>query len=457
MENVRYIYAITITILLFTIFESSRRKNNDLLSPLCIFAIMQFIMYVPSILFATEEYKQKFNDITLFPVFIFQILFIMSVLFGYSIRTIKIGNKRKAYITENSSYEIIPKLGFILLLYSLGIAAKIYTVIRSGGILTIIENPAVAYFALTSGSGYLEIMKYFAYISFMLIIFRASKTKSKFDLLIAFIMIVGYIFLDLIYSRRSITITVAIIIIFSVNYFYKGLKIRGFLKPKFVLLIVTVSILIVVLPNIRSSNFSESNIELSEISIRQGISDITSRFSMVGRDIFVYNYFNINNYWLGKSYLNLPVSFVPSRIWVGKPAVDEGVYLTNLMNGIQVSPNESFRSLPFKFSIPFTTQGLLYSNFGIFGIIIGGIILGYIYKSSYNKIKSKNKTVFSYILYRMVIFELGLTVLTLTNITIQLLIIKITSSFFNKITNRSKTYKLEDKGGNYDRDLQDYN
>lgn len=428
----RYVYGITITILLLTIFEYSRRKHKDLFSPLCIFAVMQFLFYIPSIMFATIEYNQVFDDMKLFPVFVFEILFIISVLYGYYVPRLKISNKSKVNTTEIKSYEKVPKLRFIMLIYLIGFSSKVYTVVRSGGILAIIQNPALAYIAITSGSGYLEIMKYFAYTSIILIIYRSSKTRHKTDVIITFLMITGYIFLDLLYSRRSITFTFAIIILFSANYFFKGIRIRTFLKPKLVLLIVTLSAIIVVLPNIRSSNFLENDIELSEISILQSINDITTRFSMVGRDTFVYNYFNSGNYWLGKSYLNLPVSFVPSRIWTGKPAVDEGVYLTNLINGIQVSPNQSFRALPIKYSTPFTTQGLLYANFGVIGIVLGGMIIGYIYRSSYIKIKGQNKSVFNYIIYRTIIFEFGLTVMTLTNIIMQLIIIKAISLLFNK-------------------------
>lgn len=429
MKKLRFIYGIIISILLITIFEFDRRKNNDLFSPLCIFSVMQFLMYVPSIMFATVEYDQTLNEITLFPVFIFQLLFILSVLFGYSI--IRISKNKNNQMKKCNKYHKIPKLSLIFFIYSLGFAAKIYTMFRSGGILAIINNPAEAYLSLTSGSGYFEIMKYFVYISVILIIYRASKTKSKFELLIIFIMIVGYIFLDLIYSRRSITFTFAIIVVFSWNYFFKKIKIRELIRPKLLILISLIAIMIVVLPVIRSGGFEEQANELNEISISEGIQDIATRFSMVGRDVFVYRYFNFSNYWLGRSYLNLPVSFIPSQIWSEKPAVDEGVYLTNLIYGNDVSPNDSFRSLVYKISIPFTTQGLLYANFGILGIIMGGMLMGYIYKCSYNKINTHG-SVFNYLIYRMVIFEFGLTVMTLTNVVIELVIIKTTSLFFKK-------------------------
>lgn len=423
----RYIFGFILTIILIIIFIKSYRKHKDIFSPMCIFAFFQFIQYVPSILFATIEYGQVIDDRTVLPTVIFDFLFILSVLIGYSLKS-KRGIKRQTNIDTNEFYNtIIYKRSQILLIYCIGLAGKIYTINRSGGISYIINNTAVSYLTLTTGSGYTEILKYCAYISIMLMIHRASKTKYKSDMLYALIMIAVYMILDMIYSRRSTTITLIILALFCVNYFIYRIKIRHFLKPKYILLIVFVSGIIVVLPYIRENTFSNYNMVKSEISSQQSINDMMGRLSMVGRDTFVYNYFNLDNYWLGRSYLNLFVSFIPSRIWANKPAVDEGLYLKHLMNGIDISPNASVSSLMFKTSTPFTTPGLLYANFGAIGIIIGGIILGYIYKLAYKQIMKRDKTVFNYVLYRIVIFDFGLTVMYLTTVSAELLIYIITS------------------------------
>jgi oligosaccharide repeat unit polymerase len=387
-----------------------------------VFSAMQFLLYVPSTMFATVEYNQVFSDFSLFPVFIYQIIFILFVLVGYSGKPLE--NKENVESAlKQSTHRKIPGFPLILSLYFVGILAKVYTIYISGGIVAILRNPALSYLNLTSGYGFFEILKYFVYTSIIFIIYRISLTKSKIEIFIAFLMIATYVFFDLVFSRRSITITFAIILVFSVNYFYKRIKLRYFFTPKLLILSIIIAIIIVVMPIIRSGNFMEYGQSIGEMNLVSSINSIFSRLSMVGRDIFVYSHFGLSNFWLGKSYLNLPTAFIPSSIWIYKPAVDEGVYLANLIYGFIVSPNESFVNLRYKTSIPFTTQGLLYANFGFFGTILGGILMGYIYKLSYYKIQIKKANIANIMIYRVIIFEFGLTVMTLTDSIIQIIII----------------------------------
>lgn len=418
----RYIFGLILALILIIIFVTSYRKNRDLFSPMCIFAFYQFIQYVPSILFATIDYGQVIDDSTVFSTFIFEFLFILSVLIGYCPKSKRGTNRQISIFEKNSSNTKIYKRGRILLIYCLGVAGKIYTIARSGGISYIINNTAVAYLQLTSGSGFTEMLKYFAFISIILMIYRASKTKNKSDMIYALVMIVVYMSLDMIYSRRSTAITLILLTLFCFNYFINRIKVRSFLKPKYIILILSLCAIIVVLPYMRKNTFANYNIAETRIINQESKTEIMGRLSMVGRDVFVYNYFNLGNYWYGRSYLNLFVSFIPSSRWVDKPAVDEGRYLKHLMNGIDISPNASVASMVFKEAIPFTMPGILYANFGVIGIIIGGFILGYVYKLAYKQIMKRDKTVFNYVLYRMVIFEFGLTVMYLTNFIAELLI-----------------------------------
>lgn len=426
----RYIYGIVLGIILTLIFTKSIKRYRDMFSPMCIFALFQFVQYVPSMLFGTVEYGQTLNGITLFPTFIYELVFIAFVWFGFSLK-----RRKGSYSNENiSTKELLdtkiytkPKIFF---LYCIGLAGKVYTVYTSGGISYIFNNTATAYLALTSGSGYLEILKYFSYVAIILMICRASKTSKKADVVVAFFMIITYMALDLIYSRRGTTITLIILVLFCVNYFNDRIKLRKFLKPKYFALVVFACAIIVILPYIRSTTFSSYDIKNTKFTFQQSMSDISSRLSVVGRDTFVYNYFGLDNYWLGRSYLNIFVSFIPSRLWSEKPAVDEGNYLKHLMNNVEVSPNSSVSSLIYKESIPFTTPGILYANFGIVGLIFGGAIMGYIYRVAYNRINKKSQSVFSYIIYRVVIFDFGLTVMLMTSSAVQYVICKLSGLLF---------------------------
>lgn len=425
----RYLYGVILGTILMLIFIVNYKKNKDVFSPLSVFAFYQFIFYVPGIFFSSLEYGQEINSETLLLLIIFQLVFVIFVLLGYtSFPSNQKSSKKPMYVEREKNINI--NLGYILLLYFIGLSGKIYTIVKSGGISYVINNPALAYVNLSSGSGYLEILKYFVYISVIFIIYRASKTSSKLDIFIAINMISIYLFLDLIYSRRSTTITIAILILFSINYFNKKIKVKKLFKFKYISLFFLVFTAIVVLPYVRLSNFSNFSFVNSNINIAQSITDIIARLSMVGRDIFTYNYFTDNGLWLGKSYINFPYSFVPSSIWTAKPAIDEGVYLTNLMNGIFVTPNQSFQSLVIKTSTPFTTQGILFANFGVLGIILGGFMIGIVYKIAYVHITRKETTIFDFVLYRILIFDFGLSVLYLFSITIQFIVLGISKVFY---------------------------
>ncbi len=95
----RIVFGILLALLLITIFIYSYKKNKDFFSPLCFFALLQFIKYVPNIIFSEYEHFVYLNIENTFILFIIEFVFIISVFLGYTM--IKRSPQQK-----NITYEI---------------------------------------------------------------------------------------------------------------------------------------------------------------------------------------------------------------------------------------------------------------------------------------------------------------------------------------------------------------
>ncbi len=69
-------------------------------------------------------------------------------------------------------------------------------------------------------------------------------------------------------------------------------------------------------------------------------------------DMFVFDHFKTADLWYGKSYANFFVQWIPSSLFPNKPPMDDGMYLYNMIRGLQVLPNTPTRELLHQPSIP---------------------------------------------------------------------------------------------------------
>lgn len=415
----RYIFGSLLGFFLLCISVWEYKKTRDFFSPMCFFSLYQFIKYVPNSLLETAEWNFKLTDKRIAVMVVIEFVFVICVLMGY-----KSGLSRRQSRNDliDNRNVVDTSMLQIIVIYCLGLGVKLKTILESGGLGYIMENTSVAYINLTTGGGYSNSLMYLVFLSFFMMMERIKKSRRLKDIILLIIMVVLYAASDLIFSHRSTTLTIIIILLFGYNYLFKKIKIRSFLKPQMLSIILVACIIMIFMPIYRTYGAS-GGVGDAELSFVNSLDSIVDRLSMVGRDAFVYEHFNMENFWLGKSYLNFFAAPIPSAIWENKPAVDDGFYLIHLINGMDIDPNASVQSMYFNYAIPFTPQGLLYANFGLVGIIIGGLVTGRVYAFFYRKLQ-KDNNIYNIAMYRVCVIEFGLTTSLLVTSVMQYLYIK---------------------------------
>jgi len=63
----------------------------------------------------------------------------------------------------------------------------------------------------------------------------------------------------------------------------------------------------------------------------------------------------------------------------------------------------------YKSSFPFSNQGILFANFGIIGLIIGSICLGYVYGHMYKILVSSEHNVVAVIVSQVILYNFAFT------------------------------------------------
>jgi len=417
----RIIYGFILGIILILIFIVSYRKTKDVFSPMCIFSTFQFLRYVPNIITAKYEYFYYLDEFNTFKLMCIELIVIFSVTIGYLFHDKKLHSNCKKFEVRKRNETI--SLGVILFIYIIGLSSRLLVIYKSGGIQYIIRNAGVAYMGLSSGFGYIMSLSNLMLISMLMLL---DKIKLRSRLIYKFLLLLLasiYAFTYLLFTSRSPVLEMVMILAFGYNYLIKKYKISDVLKPRFIIFTLLILSFIVIMPIIRTTN-NGNVLSAKEISneLKENFKNLFDEFSNVGRDAFVYDYFNLHNFWWGRSYLNLLKAPIPSSIFPDKPPIDDGMYLNQLLHGYTVDPNQGRTSLYVKYSIPFSTQGAMYANFGIVGVIISEFLLGMLYAKIY-KLVIDTRDIFAIILYQLIIYQLELTTLSIAQTLIPLVII----------------------------------
>lgn len=148
--------------------------------------------------------------------------------------------------------------------------------------------------------------------------------------------------------------------------------------------------------------------------------------SYVDHHLLATSHFDIDNLWLGRSYLDLLTAPVPSSAMVGKPPVDDGVYLRTIASGRHVVPPMS-RDQLFSSSWPPETLGIGYMNFWVPGAVLGMLILGIIQGVAFRWVRESRGGAFYIIVYGFAVLNLHLSNLRLVQTVVSLTLL---SAFF---------------------------
>ena len=415
----RILYGFIIAVVLISIFVVSYKKTKDIFSPLSFFSIFQFLRYVPCFLVSNYDSKVALNNGNLFITFLMEMLFVIFVVVGYSLK-----KKKK----KQSAIKIVLTIPFLLIItiFLFGFASRIYILQKLGGLIYVIKNMGKAYHELTEiGNGYVNNLSFLMTISIVMCIYKYSISKRRKYLFVSIAFTGLGMLTHLVYSSRSPALEMAMFALVAYHYFVKKITFKSLLKPRVILFLVFSLTIIVVLPSLRTLSSGGSSINYSDVksSINSSnfFEDLANEFSAVGRDTFVYNYFGNNNYWLGKNYLNLFSALVPSSIYTNKPCLDDGNYLCNLIYGYQCSPNQGRNDLIVKYSMPFTSQSIAFANFGVLGVIFAGLIIGLLFKKIYGVINT-HLSIATIIIYVLIVYQFDFSTLGIVQTMIPLMI-----------------------------------
>jgi oligosaccharide repeat unit polymerase len=395
------------TVLLF-IFSISYKKSKDIFHPLAFFSLLQFIRYVPMMIYGYSDTNVVITEEGVAVLFVMEIIVVISVVIGfYSYKKLPLKHPNLLFPKKNPSFKLVG-LGYIL--FFIGFFSRLYFVHQLGGLIFLLENIQMKQ-SLVSGQGYLLALGYFMTFGICIIIdyyhqYRLFSIKRK---LLVYIMILANFILLGIMSDRAPVLISAMMIVMIYHYKIQRISIKMLLRPRYLLLFVLAVLFVVAMPLLRNSQgYMKYGNLLSLLNAAfENLETIPRWFSFVGRDIFVYENFRFENFWFGKNIINLIYSPLPRSLFPLKPPVDEGIYLANIINGFNVSPPSNIYTL--NNSYPFSNQGIFYANFGFVGLLLGSMLLGYLYAFVYKGLKKSQFYFASIIIYQVIIYKWSFT------------------------------------------------
>ena len=419
------------------------RKEKDLFAPLVIFSLLSILRYVPGIMFIDEYLGIEMNEQNALLVFAYEILFVICVVFGYLL------TKRHDFIS--SPKRIVVKyspsistniLAFVL--YAIGFAFGVILINRLGGLSTIIYGAKIS----TGGNGnsYIRAFTFLMVVSICLLVqnnlSKLTKVGKVFFWVGIVLLFLVYSFFFFIQTSRSPVLEALMILVMVYNYQFKKIRLRDFLKPKSLILIIICGAFIVLMPYIRGSKGTDNGITMSNIFTYLGsnVTSIFKEFCYSTRDGFIYTNYNADNFWYGSNIVNLICSPLPSSLFSWKPTVDDGMYLANATLGYFVKPPSS--DLPWYNSYPLSSPGGLFINFGFLGIIFGGLFLGFLYKKTYSILKRSNYDVFFVIVYQLIVYQFEFSSLSIVQTLTPLVVTYLALKVFSGMTIR-RNFKHE--------------
>jgi hypothetical protein len=259
--------------------------------------------------------------------------------------------------------------------------------------------------SVIAGTGYIQgLFSLLAYLSVGFLIFSYKNKQISFKNKLYLILIIILIF-GLLAStggrKNSIILILYVAVLWHFNI--KNIKIFTVTNISVGLLLI---LFISAMPLLRTSGASEFYMSNPSIFLQDAVNNsglFFKRFSDIDRSLFIYDYFNISNLWLGASFKDILTAPIPRSLFPDKPPVDEGVYIYNLLYGNIIEPGTSLQKL-LKVGLPTSTITNMYINFYYPGIIVGSIMMGYLIKYFYNLLIISNYSPQSTFLYTNVIF-----------------------------------------------------
>lgn len=388
--------------------------RKDIFSPRFIFNIFAWLKNIPYVI----DYiaANRTSDDTVESYFFFKFISFVCVNIGITIYERCSMNTEYVY-REDKKCDKSAYLRTGIVVSIIGFAVKIKTILEAGGVFYILSH-IQARKELMAGQYYNELFaNSLLTCGVLLTLLCYLKEKNKKHLYIFIFILAMTIFSLIVFGARRPAMMLLLQVIMLYHYVSSKIKIRSIFKIKSLVTIFIIALFVLLMPMLRSG--SETDYISNPTKWVEGAIDNTNtlfrEFSYCDGDLFAFNYFKNHEFWYGASYLNIPLQVIPRSIYPQKPPMDDGMYLLNMMYGENVSPNMATADLYYQTSVPFTLESSLYSNFGLFGIIIGCLLVGTFYQYVYKVLTSCYCPIVMILIYQEIIFVFVPSVLHTTS------------------------------------------
>lgn len=170
------------------------------------------------------------------------------------------------------------------------------------------------------------------------------------------------------------------IICFIIFWHFEVRPIKIF-RPRFVILFLALGAFAAIFPELRKPSGTELLLSDPASILAASASNwgqMFARMSDIETSLFVYNYFDDpSKLWYGAALSDLATGIIPSSLMPDKPPIDEGVYIYALGFDYLVTPPVPFLDL-IPVGWPLSRVTGPYVNFGVFGVLVGGLVTGFI-------------------------------------------------------------------------------
>ena len=418
----RIFLSIVFFLIVFCIALYFFNKEKDIFSPMIVYCFLVSVHYLPGLLYIEKCTYVEITEKMVLLVFFYEIIAVLCTVIGYCIF------KRSNH--QVIGYEIIyrnkiPMHLLAIVLYLLGFIAGVVYLMINGGISIILSG--IKGIHAGNGNSYIRALMFLMVLGMCLYISDRAKRGLKTISVELIVMYLFYSFFFVVQTSRSPVLEALMILIMTYHYCVKKIKIKNIIRPRNLLILYICIIFIVIMPSFRTTKgFSEFVFSDALKNGTRSANKVFDELCYTARDGFIYQNYSFVERWHGKNIVNLFLAPIPSALYSRKPPVDDGMYLANAMVGYFIKPPQG--NLPWYNSVPLTTSGGLYIDFGLLGIIIGSIIFGYIYGIIYDRLVKSNYDVINVIYYQLIIYQLEFSSLsivqTLTPAVLILIVMK---------------------------------
>lgn len=275
------------------------------------------------------------------------------------------------FINVHLIYLILGGIAYILFLQSIG------------GLSFVWSNLATKT-TITAGTGYFRALWFYLLISSL--IFAAAAYRVRVGYFVILTVLIALLSGSI--GDRTPILKVVLTAIFSWHVFKKGIVIK--IDYRLILLIFVLAIIFISMPMLRTPGALDQFIMNPDVFVdafTENWHNLIRRFSDINRSLFAFSYFDLDNIWFGKSYLDLLYAPIPRSMLEGKPPIDDGFYLYNLFLGNEVTPPAAFEDMYIN-SWPFSSITIGFANFWYIGVVLNAFLTAIIASYSFRLIKA---------------------------------------------------------------------